>query len=253
MEWSVEPSVLVGFCLVLVRATAWTLICPPFNAPSIPFRIRGGFAVSLAFLMAREVGAQVQGLSTGALIGAMATQVVAGLVLGFIVFALFSAVQMAGELVDLQVGFSIGSVLDPISGNNSTPIGRLQQLVAITILFAINGHVLVVRAFLRSVHSAPLGHFDLSSAASSLGKILGTLLAAAIEIALPILAALFCAELALGFLGKAAPQLNVMVIGFAVKTVIAFGLLGATFVMLPESIESLLGQAIRTGLGLFRG
>ena len=232
MNVSIEPAVLVGFCLVLVRATAWTMICPPFNAPAIPLRVRGGFAVGIAFLLAKQMGAQVQSFTTASLIVSLVTQMIAGFALGFVIFALFSVVQTAGELIDLQVGFSMGAVLDPLSGNNSTPI---------------------VRAWLRSVQVAPLGHINTAALASALTKIVGMLVGAAIEIALPILAALFCSELAIGFLGKAAPQLNLMVIGFAVKTLIAFGLLATMFSMLPESVDSLVGQGIRTALSVFRG
>ena len=113
--------------------------------------------------------------------------------------------------------------------------------------------MIIVRAFLRSVQVAPLGHINTAALASALTKIVGMLVGAAIEIALPILAALFCSELAIGFLGKAAPQLNRMVIGFAVKTLIAFGLLATMFAMLPESVDSLVGQGIRTALSVFRG
>ncbi len=253
MQLSIEPTALVGFCLVLVRATTWAMICPPFNAPAIPVRIRVGVAVALSFLLAERVGAQVGDLGTAALVGALFTQILAGLLLGFFVFVLFGAVQMAGELIDLQVGFSMGGVLDPLSGNNSTPFGRLHQLLALAILFAINGHVIVTRAFILSVENAPLGTISAESALSSLSSLLGTLLMAAVEIALPILTALFCAELALGFLGKAAPQLNILVIGFALKAFITFLLLGATLTLLPESIESLIGRAVRTGLGIFAG
>jgi flagellar biosynthesis protein FliR len=56
---------------------------------------------------------------------------------------------------------------------------------------------------------------------------------------------------ALGFLGKAAPQLNILVIGFAVKALIAFGLLGATLTLLPEAVESLLGRSLRAAFGVF--
>ena len=76
------------------------------------------------------------------------------------VFVIFSAVQSAGELIDLQVGFSLGGVIDPLSGNNSTPIGRFHQLLGLAILFAINGHVIVARAFIRSVEVAPMGQLD---------------------------------------------------------------------------------------------
>ena len=70
-------------------------------------------------------------------------------------------------------------------------------------------------------------------------------LVATVEIGLPVLAALFCTEVALGLLGKVAPQLNILVIGFAVKTAIAIFLLGITLVLLPETTESLLGRAMQ--------
>ena len=66
-----------------------------------------------------------------------------------------------------------------------------------------------------------------------------------------MLTALFCTEVALGFLGKAAPQLNILVIGFAVKSLVAFTLLATTLLLLPEAIESLLGRGLRTALGVF--
>lgn len=252
MTLAIDPGTLVGFCLVMVRATAWVSLCPPFNSPAIPRRIRGGFAVAMSFALARGVGEGVHDISAGGLIGALLTEILAGLALGAFVFILFAAIQAAGELLDLQVGFSLGGVIDPLSGNMAAPIGRFQQLIGIAILFAINGHVLVVRAFVESVHAAPLGKIDTSQLAAGLSHLLGVFLIAALEIALPILTALFCTEVALGLLGKAAPQLNILVIGFAVKTMIAFALLGATLVMLPETTGSLLAQAIRAAGRIFR-
>jgi flagellar biosynthetic protein FliR len=68
-----------------------------------------------------------------------------------------------------------------------------------------------------------------------------------------MLTALFCTEVALGFLGKAAPQLNILVIGFAVKTFLAFTLLGATLVLLPDTVDSLLGRGVRLAMGVIGG
>lgn len=251
MQFFIEPSVLVGFCLVLVRAGAWVTICPPFNMPAIPVRIRAGFAVAMSVVLAGKVGAEVQSISTASLVSAMFSQLLAGFALGMFVFVIFSAVQSAGELIDLQVGFSLGGVIDPLSGNNSTPIGRFHQLLGLAILFGINGHVIVARAFIRSVEVAPMGQLDTAHLAESLSKLVAVLLAASIEIALPVLTALFCTEVALGFLGKAAPQLNILVIGFALKAMIAFALLGATLMLLPEAVESLLGRGLRAAFGVF--
>ena len=68
-----------------------------------------------------------------------------------------------------------------------------------------------------------------------------------------MLAALFATEVVLGLLGKAAPQLNVLVLGFALKSLVAFALLGTTLVLLPETTSSLLGKAVRAGLQVFEG
>jgi len=253
MRLLIDPATLVGFCLVLVRAAAWVMICPPFNTPSIPPRVRVGVAVSIALVLGNQVGKQVESIETASLVAMLFAQILAGFTLGFFVYVIFSAIQSAGEIIDLQVGYSLGGVIDPLSGNNSTPIGRLHQLLGVAILFAINGHVLVVRAFIRSVEMAPMGGIDTDRVAETLAVLVATLLAAAIEIALPVLTALFCAEVALGFLGKAAPQLNILVIGFAVKSLLAFALLGATLVLLPETVDSLLSRGIRTALEVFTG
>jgi flagellar biosynthetic protein FliR len=249
----IDPVVLVGFSAALVRATAWVVVCPPFNSPSVPVRVRVGVAVSLAVLLARRVGESGIDTSTAGFVGALLSQAAAGLVMGLVVLFLFSALQAAGELIDLQVGFSLGGVIDPMSGNMAAPIGRFYQLIGIVVLFAIDGHVLVTRAFLRSVEQAPGGGIDVGLAADGLVDAVSALFVSAIEIALPVLAALFCAEVALGLLGKAAPQLNIMVVGFAVKTLIAFLLLAATLWLLPGATESLLVRGVRGGLRIVIG
>jgi flagellar biosynthetic protein FliR len=249
----VDPTTLVGFCLVLVRAVAWVLVCPPFNSPAIPGRIRVGVAVSISLVLANQVGQQVESIETASLVSMLFTQLLAGFALGLFVHIVFTAIQSAGEMIDLQVGFSLGAVIDPLTGNNATPIGRLHQLLGVAILFAINGHVLVVRAFIRSVEMSPMGGIDTDRVAETIARLVATLLAASIEIALPVLTALFCAEVALGFLGKAAPQLNILVIGFAVKSFLAFTLLGMTLVLLPETVDSLLSRSIRAAMEVMTG
>ncbi len=253
MEVSLPAGQLVGFCLALVRTTAWVAICPPFNSPAIPRRVRVGLATAIALAIAGRLADVATSLALGPFIVALLVQALAGLALGFCVFLLFFAIQAAGELIDLQVGFSLGAVLDPLSGNNASPIGRFHQLLALTMMFAINGHVLVVRGFLRSVEAVPTGEIDLAVLAGELIGLLGTFLTAAVEIGLPVLAALFCTEIALGLLGKAAPQLNILVLGFAAKTLVAVTLLGLTLTALPETTESLIGQAVRAGARAFTG
>lgn len=253
MEITVPTAQLVGFTLALVRSTAWISICPPFNSPAVPRRIRVGLATAIAFAIAGRLGEVGTSLELGPFVLALLTQAFAGFALGFAVYLLFSAIQAAGDLIDLQVGFSLGAVLDPFSGSSAAPVGRFHQLLALTLVFAVNGHVLVVRGFLRSVEAVPSGRVDRSRLAAELLDLLGAFSAAAVEIGLPVLAALFCAEIALGLLGKAAPQLNILVLGFAAKTFVAVMLLGLTLMALPETTDSLIGQAIRAAGRAFGG
>lgn len=246
MDVQIATATLVGFCAALVRTSSWIIICPPFNSPAVPVRVRIGLATAVSFVLAARLGEQIQDLSLGALTITLLMQALAGLALGFAVYILFSAIQAAGDLIDLQVGFSLGAVLDPISGTMAAPIGRFHQLMAITLLFAINGHVLVMRGFLRSVEAVPMGTLDMSLVASEFVGLLSAFMIAAVEIGLPVLAALFCTEVALGLLGKAAPQLNILVLGFAAKTFVAIALLGLSLTLLPETAESLFGRAIQS-------
>jgi flagellar biosynthetic protein FliR len=253
MQLELATSTLIGFCLALVRTTAWIIVCPPFNTPAVPGRVRVGLATAISFVIAQQIGSGGVSLELGPFVLALLSQALAGFALGFSVLILFSAIQAAGELIDLQVGFSMASILDPMSGTNAAPIGRFHQLLALAIVFAINGHVLIVRGYLRSVEAIPMGGLDFARFSEQLVGLLGMFLVAALEISLPVLAALFCTEVALGLLGKAAPQLNILVIGMAAKTMVAFSLLGITLVLLPESTESLLTQAIRSAAAAFGG
>ena len=121
------------------------------------------------------------------LVSALFTQLFAGFVLGFFVSVIFSAVQSAGELMDLQVGFSLGGVIDPFSGNNSTPLGRMYQLIGVAILLAINGHIIVTRAFIHSVDTAPMGTLDFAQVAQSLARLVAVLLGPVAQKFLPAL------------------------------------------------------------------
>jgi flagellar biosynthetic protein FliR len=261
VDVAVPTSILVGFALALVRTTAWIVVCPPFNSPSVPKRVRVGLATAIAFVIAPRVaeaadaadGGIAASLQLGPFFIALVTQALAGLSLGFAVLMLFSAIQAAGDLMDLQIGFSLGQVLDPLSGASAAPFGRFHQLLALVIVFAINGHVLIVRGYLRSVEAVPMGRVDLSVLGAQLTDLLTMFFTATLEIGLPVLAALFCTEVALGMLGKAAPQLNILVLGFAAKTFVAFLLVGVTLSMLPETTESLVGRAIRMSARAFGG
>src|SRR3954452_11625194 len=176
MSITFAPGILVAFLLALVRASAWVAIAPPLNSKLIPAQVKIGLSAVLAMAVAPQLATHLPpdgSLSTPDLIGAVFLQVGAGLILGFIATMLFSAVQAAGSLIDLFGGFTISQAMDPFSNAQSSVFGRIYQLLATTLLFAINGHLLLVRGFMNSFDAIGTTGLEMSNLSDLLIKDFG--------------------------------------------------------------------------------
>lgn len=253
MNVGIDPGLLAGFLLALVRTSAWVAVTPPFSNGAIPGRVKVLLAAGLSVSVAPQLDYDPSIYEIPNFLAAVAYQTITGLALGFVVYLVFAVVQAAGELIDLQAGFSAAQLYDPFTQAAATPIGRLYQLVALAILFAINGHLLLVRGFLRSFEAAPLGGVDFDRMSVVVTSNLGNFLVSAMEIAAPLLAALFLAEIVLGMLTKAAPQVNILQIGFIAKILMALLMVGLAMPLLPEVIRSLTDRSIRLGDAIVGG
>jgi flagellar biosynthetic protein FliR len=247
MTLSLSTDLVLGFVLAVVRASAWLAVCPPFSTRMLPVQAKIAFAVALAIPVTPQVASAAPPPEVGPLLVATLLQVGAGLALGFLTQLLFAAVQAAGELVDLFAGFTIAATYDPFTNANQAVFGRFYYLLAVAILFAIDGHLMLVRGFLDSFAAMPSGAPDFGSLSELLVDSLGMFFLAALEIAAPILGALFLTEVALGLLSKAAPQMNVFTLGFPIKILLSLLLVGLTLPHLPSAVDNLLRTAVRSG------
>lgn len=253
MTLSIDPTLMVGFFYALVRTGAWIAIAPPFSSSAISPRIKVGISATMALVLAPSFEGGPDTLDTAAFFAGLVYQVVVGVALGFGVLLLFSAVQAAGQMIDLSAAFSSATMYDPFSNAAASPMGRLYQMLAITILFVIDGHLMLVRGLFASFEAAPLGGLRLDSLGGFLVRDLSTFFIAAIQIAFPMLAALFLAEVVLGLLSRAAPQLNIMVIGFSAKILLLLLLGGLALAVLPGSVERLVEQILSSQRQWFGG
>lgn len=252
MTVEASPALIVGFVLAVVRAAAWVALVPPFGTRAIPTQVKVGFAAALALPVAPRLAADPPSLELAPLIGAVVLQVAVGLALGFVTSLLFAAVQAAGELVDLFAGFTIAQAYDPLSNVSASVFGRFYQLLATVLLFALDGHLLLVRGFLTSFEAVSVSAPPLGDLSGLLLRTFGLFLLAAVEIAAPLLAALFLAEVALGLLARAAPHMNVFVLGFPFKILLTLVLAGLALPLLPGSVNSLVDHALRGGADVVR-
>ena len=254
MSISVDPGVLVAFLLVSTRLLATLTVAPPLGGPAVSVRVRLAVAVSLGFVVGPVQAAALAEAgfepTVPALVTAIVYQVVVGAMFGFVIQLLLAAPTVAGAMIDYLSGFSAAGLFDPFSGASSTPAARLNQMVVIVVLVALEGHLLIIRGVLRSYEAAPLTGARFDSTGPVLTEGAGQLLLAAIEVALPVLVALLLAEVVLGLAARAAPRLNVMVVGFAVKGLVFMLGFALTLPLIVNGISVLLDRALRWGLGL---
>ncbi|MFN8034877.1 MAG: flagellar biosynthetic protein FliR [Acidimicrobiia bacterium] len=249
MQFQVDAAVLTGFVLALVRASAWIFFAPPFNNRAIPARVKAGIAAALALAIAPMLAEQGVGLGNGEFFGALVTQLVVGFGLAFVTQLLVAALQAAGSLIDMFAGFSLATVYDPMADSSAAVFGRFYQLLAITLLFALDGHVLLVRGFIGSFHAIGANGFQANEFGRLLTRDLGIFFVSAIEVAAPVLAVLFLTEVGMGLLSRAAPAMNVFALAFPIRIVVSLVLVSASLPLLVPGIESLLDH-VSNAVGL---
>lgn len=241
-----------------VRVAAFLVIAPPFASRGIPGTVKAMLAGWLAILVlprataagGPDVGTAIAS-GTGAFIGELVLQVVIGAGLGFLVALVFSAVQSAGNMIDLFGGFQMAQAFDPMSMSNGSQFTRLYQMTAVVLLFTSGGYQLVVGGLLRTFEVLPLGvGLDLGALAQTATEGLTGMFLASLQIAGPLIAVLFLADIGLGLLTRVAPALNAFALGFPLKILLTIVLAVSAYVALPQVVDSLTGDALEAMLGV---
>jgi len=244
---TIDASSYMAFLLAMVRAGAWVAMIPPFNHQTIPVPVRAGIAASLGLAMAPVLRPQLPAsYDTAGLVGAVVVQALAGAGLGLIVRILVMAVSSAGSFIDLFGGFSISTAYDPNLNAQSAIWGRFYDLLTVVLLFAIDGHLLLVRGFLASFDAIPLRAPAINLLSSAMLTAVSTYFLAALEIAAPLLLVLFLAQVILGLVSRAAPAMNVLAISFPFMILLTILLAGIAIPLIPGALSSLVDQGLRS-------
>jgi len=243
LSFNVDPLWLLGFLLVFVRALAWLVVVPPFsNSATTPRPVLIGFAGGLALLSLHQIPASAIPTDTAGLIGALVIQVFSGLMLGLPVQILLSAISSAGSMVDLFGGLNLPPSIDPLSAQQTPILGQLYEQVGMVLLFVTNGEMLLVKGFALSLGK---GAITLNASALGAGVIsadVATYFTATLEIAAPLVAVLFAAQIGLALLSKAAPQMNVWLLGFPIQVLLSLLFVAIGLQVLPGYLSNILGR-----------
>ena len=228
-----------------VRMIAFLVVAPPFSFNAFPLRIKGMLALGLALAVAPRVVPGYASPDTGGFIVALLLEIVTGGVLGFLVLVVFSAIQSAGNLIDLFGGFTLAQGFDPQLQINGAQFTRLFQMTALALMFASGGYQLVIGGLANTFDAIPIGGgLDLAVPVEAITMATGQMLMSALQIAGPMIVVLFLADAGLGLLTRVAPALNAFALGFPIKILLTLLLVPLLFVALPEIVNSVTKTAV---------
>ncbi|MGC8229771.1 flagellar biosynthetic protein FliR [Pseudobacillus badius] len=233
--------------LIIVRVSTFFITMPLFSHRAIPAMHRIGLAVLLAWMMyyTMDVGPlEIDGRYFLLIL----KEALVGLLIGLSAYMMIAAIQIAGGLIDFQMGFAIANVIDPQSGTQSPLMGQYLYMFALLLLLALNGHHLMLDGIFYSYQYVPIDqlslHFDSGSLAGYMSRAFSSMFLIAFQMSMPVVATLFLVDVALGIVARTVPQLNIFVVGFPVKIGVAFivmtVVIGLMFTVIQKLFELML-------------
>ncbi len=232
---------LLGFVLVLTRVSAFFLVLPVFSWQAIPVRIKVALTLLLSafFYLITPLRIDLAGVSHLAALDLLAGEAVYGLALGLIITLLFSAVQVSARIIEQQMGLTMAEIVDPLTGQEASPLSSLLETIFILLFLSANGHHLFLLVLSRSYDAFPPGAIPtidlLTAGVIDTGS---AMFIACLRLAAPMLAAFLLLMVALALLARLVPEMNILFISMPVKA--ALGLFLAAIFM--PSIGGFVGE-----------
>ena len=229
LDWQMARFVV--YLLVLVRVLAILSVAPVIGSQNVPFQLRAGLSLVLALVLTAGLPETKVVYAGGLMLIWMAAQeALLGLCIGFLALMVFEALQMAGEVMGVQIGFALADVVDPITSESVSLLGQVLYLLGTLVFVVIGGPMMIVRALYTSLVAVSPGtavmHLD---TAREIVGFFSTVYLAAVQFAAPIVILMLLVSIIMGIIGRTVPQFNILFVGIPIRTLV--GLLLMVFAM----------------------
>jgi flagellar biosynthetic protein FliR len=234
---------LVLFLLLFLRCTSLIATAPVVGHVAVPTQVKVGLGAFLALVLYPLVAARAPVMDLRLLPMALLAvqEVLVGVILGWAAGLVFAGVRAAGELIGFELGFSIATVFDPEQGQQNI-VGGFLYLVMSLVWFSVNGHHFLLQAMMVSYDVVPIDGLSVTGpAALMVTKMTAMVFVVALKFAAPVIVASFLVNLAMAILSRVAPQINVFVVSFPLKTAVGFVVLMTSAPLLVLVFKKLLG------------
>jgi flagellar biosynthetic protein FliR len=239
---------LVVFGLAFARIVAAVSLSPFLGGNAAPNTVKTGLSIMLTLLIlpGLKAGAPEGSISPLLFFALLLKETAVGVTIGILSQLIFFAVQMAGALVDTARGMDQPGLTTPQLKSNVSVLAQLKFQVALVIFLAVNGHLVYIRSLALSFEQIPVrafAHFD-AAAAESTAALSARIFVVALQLAAPVMVALFLVDVCFAALAKVAPQMNVYVESQPVKAIAGLAVLllaiGLIVARLPEVLSGFL-------------
>ncbi len=214
--------------VVSLRVGAVVLMTPVFNFINLPLRIRALLVLALSAVLVTSLDLRLPEAalrSPAGLATAAAGELAIGSVLAFALFATFGAFQLAGKILDVQLGFGVAGLIDPGTNVAAPLLGMLLNLADVITFFLIGGHELLIRGLAFSLTQlqpgSPLHTLSLPAVVAQFGA----LFISAAAIAAPVMIVVLLVDIAMAMISRTLPQMNILFVGLPLKILIGLTVL----------------------------
>ena len=208
------------FIFILIRISSIFMISPIFGRRNLPNIFKIGFSCMVTLLLINTVTLQnAVNLSSMYEFTIIAMkELLVGLILGYISFLIFSAIYLAGQLIDTQIGFGMVNVLDPMTNIQIPITAQFYYTLAMVVFLTMNGHHMLIDALVKSYNLVPIGTAAFSSEmVLQITNLMSYMFIIGLKISAPIIATVLITDIALGILSRTMPQMNIFVVGMPLK------------------------------------
>jgi flagellar biosynthetic protein FliR len=232
---------------ISVRLTGLMLFAPFFGSAAIPARVKAILVLGLTAMLYPLLSQRIPNVLVSQWPMLVFRELVTGMALGIATNIVFDGVQMAGQILSIQMGYSLITILDPQTQADSTVVATFHQLIALLIFLRLNVHLWMLHALARSFDYLPpaSGHIQ-EQFVTALLRAGASVFSIGVQIAAPVLAATLFADIALGLLGKASPQLPLILLGPAVKSILGIIVLMSALELWPDLFQNMFMHSLVT-------
>ncbi len=224
---------LEAFLLIFIRMSGLFILSPIFGRRNLPaiFKIGFSFFLALIFVNATEIPVVNMTSNIALYVLYIVKELIVGLVIGYATYVVMSAIYLAGQMIDMQVGFGSVNVLDATSNIQVPLTSNFYYMYIILIFLTLNGHFFIIEALFKSFEIIPIDMLGFEiNFVSEVIDIMQVMFELALRIAAPIIATVFVADVVLGVLSRTIPQMNVFQLGMPLKVIVGLAVIMVTFV-----------------------